>query len=62
MSNRFRPAHRALSQAEADAMSILKDRAEELARLFDDIGGREGAIANTHLETAIMFAVKGLTR
>ncbi|MBU2533072.1 MAG: hypothetical protein KKB37_10050 [Alphaproteobacteria bacterium] len=61
MSNRFRPEHRQLTETEKDLVSDIKDKAEELAQLCDKVGGRYGSLANTHLETAVMFAVKGVT-
>lgn len=62
MSNRFRPAHRPLSDAEGALIGNIKETAEHLAQLFDQAGGRECALANTHLETAVMWAVKGITK
>lgn len=60
-TNRFRPEHRSLTEVEKTLVSDIKDKAEELARLMDRVGGRHGALAQTHLETAVMFAVKGVT-
>lgn len=59
--NRFRPVFRQLTDVEGTLSDEIKDKAEELAQLFDKVGGRYGAIANTKLEEAVMFAVKGVT-
>lgn len=61
MSNRFRPEYRELTSEEKSLVSEIKDQAEELAQLFDTVGGRYGALANTHLEIAVAMAVKGAT-
>lgn len=60
--NRFRASHRKVSSEEATLIGDIKDEAEVLARLIDKVGGREAAVAQTHLETAVMFAVKGVTK
>lgn len=60
--NRFRPIHRDLTPAEETLVGDIKDEAEVLARLFDKVGGREASVAQTQLETAVMFAVKGITK
>ena len=41
----------------------IKDKAEELAVLIDNIemDGRQKAIANTHLEDCVMHATKGIS-
>lgn len=62
MPNRFRPDYRPLSYEEATLVAAVKDTAEHLALLIDAIGARDGALAQTHLEIAVMFAVKGITR
>lgn len=62
MSNRFRPEHRQLTPFEGALVDDIKTKAEELAKLFDMVSGREGALANTHLEIAVLVGVKGATR
>lgn len=60
MSNRFRTQPPA--GFDHGRIEHLIEKAEELAQLLDKVGGREGSIANTHLETAVLFAVKGITK
>lgn len=63
MNNRFRQQYRKLTEPEKQAMKKIK----EGAAAFDDLlttfcqPGRETAIARTNLETAVMWAVKGIT-
>jgi hypothetical protein len=71
-TSRFRPRYRALSDGEKYLHDSIKAKAEELERLFEKVTAeraasghgpapREGALAMTKLEEAIMWAVKGLT-
>jgi hypothetical protein len=73
--NPFRPRYRKLSTAEAEHHDALKNKATELLSLIDgvpnvrsDIGPNNGnvvqrdlALARTHLEDAVMRAVRALT-
>ena len=62
MSKTFRKEYRELSPDEKGTIENIKWYAEELEKLIKIIGEREGAIAMTHLETAVMWAVKGASR
>lgn len=57
----FRPQYRALTPREVQTIEDIKSLAEGLDRCFDGFNSREIAIARTHLETAVMFAVKAVT-
>lgn len=63
--SRFRPRYRQLTDAEKAHHDAIKAKAVELEALIDQIdnpaAGRAKALAMTHLEDAIMWAVKGLT-
>ena len=60
--NVFRPAYRPLSEGERQNIEELKDLAGKLHGVIDACAtGREGAIAKTKLEEAVMWAVKGAT-
>lgn len=67
---RFRPAYRKLSDAEQAHADAIKDKAAELAILFQQIPqgvpdhpkpGRYRALALTDLEKSVMWAIKELT-
>lgn len=38
----------------------IKRLAETLAKAFDHVTGRQGALAQTHLEDAVMHAIRGI--
>ena len=60
--SRFRPTYRALTDAEKALHDDIKSKAVELEGLFDKVKPcRELALGLTHLEEAVMWAVKGLT-
>ena len=59
MSNIFR-----IAEEEDEHVKRVKEAADSLHELIKSFGAkapREIAIAKTHLETAIMWAVKGIT-
>lgn len=63
MDDPFRHVHRALTPSEQQTVLELKDRGLELWRMIDGLGhARDLAIAKTHLEDAIMRAVRYVTR
>jgi len=69
MTDTFRKTYTKLSDEQVGQMNVLKEEAEELETLFNSISpvgerseaARCMAIARTHLETAIMYAVKSAT-
>lgn len=70
MGSPFRTTYRDLTEAEKRRLQEIKEAADYLYLLmshpFDGVGevpkgGREFATARTHLETAVMWAVKGVT-
>lgn len=62
MDNRFRRTYRQLSEKEISAMNNIKDKAEELAVLFDnEPNSRYRSLAMTKLEESVMWMVKGIT-
>ena len=63
MSDVFHSVYRELSVEEKQLMAKIKESAEELYTLFDELAqGRETALAKTKLEESVMWAVKGLTK
>lgn len=64
----FRPRYRKLEPAEMELHEQIKNKAQELWGLFEEVeklhnrGGREVAIGKTNLEQAVMWTVKGLTK
>lgn len=70
MSDRFRQSYRKLTDAEVAHIAAIKDKAEEMARLFEDVpvvlaapgpDPRAHALAMTKLEECVMWAVKAVT-
>lgn len=60
--SRFRPRYRALTDEEKALHDALKNKAQELEALFDQVtNGRYKALAFTSLEQSIMWIVKELT-
>lgn len=61
----FRQEYKPLTDEQIGQMNAIKVRAQELLELIiadtNDKNGREMAVAKTQLETAIMWAVKGIT-
>ena len=61
-ASRFRPRYRALTDGEKALHDVLKDKAQELEVLFNQVkDGRYKALAFTSLEQSIMWIVKELT-
>lgn len=61
-TSRFRPRYRALTVEEKDLHDLIKTKAVELERLFNDVKpGRYSSLAITSLEESIMWIVKELT-
>ena len=61
-ASRFRRRYRALSADEVALHDAIKDRAEELLALFEQVQpGRYRALGITALEEAVMWTVKELT-
>jgi len=69
MTDTFRKTYTKLSDEQVGQINVLKEKAEELETLFNSVSpfgerseaARCMAIARTHLETAIMYAVKSAT-
>ncbi len=65
----FRKEYKPLSDIQKSQMEVIKERAEDLLAAMNDVSQPEErsersrcmAIARTNLETAIMWAVKGVT-
>lgn len=72
VNNAVRHQYRTLSEEEKQLMVRVKDMGADLIRLLHEIGGtderedrfasRDLSIANTHVEDAIMRAVRHITR
>lgn len=62
----FRKEYKPLTDAQKDQMTAVKDIAESLEIVINGNttpeNGREMAVAKTNLETAIMWAIKGITK
>ena len=63
MSNTFRPTYRKLSDDEVQSMAEVKEAAKTLEDLINATvpPGRHCSLAQTKLEEAVMWAVKGIT-
>lgn len=60
--SRFRPTYRALTPDEKDLHDEIKNKAQELEKLFEQVKpGRYNALAITSLEQSIMWIIKELT-
>jgi hypothetical protein len=60
--NVFRPKYRILTDSEKASISDIKDEAQLLYRLLEDVSDpRAKALALTKLEECVMWAVKGIT-
>jgi hypothetical protein len=60
--SRFRPTYRALTDDEKATHDAIKDKAEELAKLFETVKtGRYRSLAFTDLESSVMWIIKELT-
>jgi len=60
--SRFRPRYRALSADEKELHDAIKNKAEELAVLFEQVKpGRYRSLSITALEEAVMWNIKELT-
>ena len=68
MSDTFHKEYKKLEPSKADWMKQVKEKAQELHDLIGRptqggfMGQREITLAKTQLETAIMWAVKGITK
>jgi hypothetical protein len=60
MSDTFRKVYRPLQAVNADLITEIKVKAEELEQLICKVQNREIALAKTNLEQAIMWATKGI--
>jgi len=61
-TNRFRPQYRSLATDETARIEAVKDRAEELAQMMEEINpSRERALAITKIEEAVMWWTKAAT-
>lgn len=58
MANRFTSPPPA--GADHGRLLAMREKAEELAVLLDKIGNREGSLARTKLDEAVMWAEKGV--
>lgn len=64
MEDTFRKSYTALTDNQKAEMLAVKEKAEELEALFSKAfirNARLVSIAKTHLETAVLFAVKAVT-
>jgi hypothetical protein len=63
VNNTMRHQYRVLSEGEKLSMVHIKDMGLGLIRAIEAgvPTGREANIAKTHIETAVMWAIKGLT-
>lgn len=64
MPDTFRKVYTALNEEQKSEMNIVKEKAEELEELFNKSLQREPrlmSLAKTHLENAVMWAVKAIT-
>ncbi len=60
--SRFRPRYRALNPEEKQLHDEIKDKAQELEQLFNQVkDGRYKSLAFTSLEESVMWIVKELT-
>lgn len=50
-----------LTKAGADLVEAVKQQAEALARLLDQVPGRPASVALTHLQAAVMFGVRAVS-
>jgi hypothetical protein len=60
----MRTVYRELSRAELDIIHDIKMRGLEFCEMLEDNdldGSREGKLAKTKMEEAVMWAVKGIT-
>ncbi len=69
MSDVFRTKYKPLSDDQKALMAEVKERAkalfdsiEKVKNAGEFVADREMAIAKTHLETSVMWAVKGITK
>lgn len=60
MPGTFRKIYRPLRQDHTDLILDIKNKAEEIEKLFKLIQGREMSLAMTNLEQAIMWATKAI--
>ena len=58
--NRFNVIYHKLTEKEQSLVRDIKGTAAILATFFNQNQNRESSIAMTHLETAIMWAIKGV--
>lgn len=61
-TDRFCKNKRTLEATNAAYVNRIKELAEELQSIIDQYPNRESSVASTELETAIMWAVKGIVR
>ncbi len=60
--SRFRPRYRALEPHEKQLHDDIKEKAQELEQLFNQVkDGRYKSLAFTNLEESVMWIVKELT-
>ncbi len=60
--SRFRPRYRALTGEEKALHDAIKNKADELLALFEEVKpGRYRSLGITALEDAVIWTVKGLT-
>lgn len=60
MKDTFRKNYHILKSESAIQIAALKDKAEELLVLMSSVKSREMSLAETHLETSIMWATKSI--
>lgn len=60
MNDRFRKQYKALDADNSDLIVEMKERAEDLCKLFELVQSREMSLAITNLEQAMMWATKAV--
>ena len=64
MTDVFRKEYKPLSDAQKDAIELIKTKASELLNIFNCVENPDGrylSLAKTELENSIMWAVKSIT-
>jgi CRISPR/Cas system CMR subunit Cmr6 (Cas7 group RAMP superfamily) len=60
MTDTFRKSYKPVSPERAGLIIRLKEQAEEIEQLIDNLKSREKSLAMTNLEQAIMWATKAI--
>jgi hypothetical protein len=60
MTDTFRKEYKKLSEPAVSLIMEIKNTAENLENLFNQVNNREMSVAKTNLETTIMWATKSV--